>query len=175
MEDITTTMIAERAGVTRTSLYHLFESKIDVFDALTERYYGRLREEIIAFFDPNQRQDYHNAWVGVSGVYKSFFERTPAAAILLLGDKGAKQVIFADRNSEERLASDISQLMTRHTNVTEFTDGQPPAPDLFQFILKMMTSLLSAGIRSEGKITERVETVVNRTTIAYMDSSFKGG
>lgn len=173
IEDITLTLIAERAKVTRTSMYHFFPSKIDVLDALSERYYAILRTKVILFFDPRKREEYHQAWVGVSGVYKQFFDETPAAAILLLGRKGAKQAIFGDHESEEQLATDISQLMTRHTNLVELTKGEPPEPDFFQFVLSLMTSLFSAGVRKEGVISEKTEEEVRKATIAYMNVSIK--
>lgn len=173
LEDITTKMIADRAGVTRTSMYHFFPSKIDVFDALTERYYTQLQEEIVAFFDPNSRQEYHRAWIGVSAVYKQFFQKTPAAAVLLLGRKGAKQAIFGDSVSEEKLANNISALMAQHTNLPDVMKGDPPAPDFFQFILRLMTSLFSAGVRKEGLISPKIEQEVRTATIAYIDASLR--
>lgn len=173
IEEITTTMIAERAGVTRTSMYHFFPSKIDVFDALSERYYAQLREHVISFFDPRKQEEYHQAWIGVSSVYKEFFEKTPTAAVLLLGRKGAKQAIFGDNESEEKLASDISHLMARHTNLSELTHGHPPEPDFFQFVLRFMTSLFSAGVRKEGVISKKTEEEVRKATIAYMDANLK--
>ncbi|MEM8936097.1 MAG: TetR/AcrR family transcriptional regulator [Pseudomonadota bacterium] len=171
LEDITSKMIAERAGVTRTSMYHFFPSKIDVMDALSERYHNQLRQRIFSFFDPQKREDYHRAWIGVSDVYKQFFEESPAAAVLLLGANGAKQVLFGDEASEERLANDLEQLMTRHTNLWELSKGPPPEPDFFQFVLRMMTSLFSAGIRKEGKISKTTEDAVKKATIAYLDST----
>lgn len=173
LDDLTTTMIAERAGVTRTSMYHFFPSKIDVLDALTERYHNQLRQKIFSFFDPREREDYQQAWIGVSSVYKDFFDETPAAAILLLGSKGAKQAIFGDEQSEEQLASDIGQLMAQRTNLSELTRGQPPEPDFFQFVLRLMTSLFSAGVRKEGVISTKTEEEVRKATIAYMNASFK--
>lgn len=173
LEDITTKMIADRAGVTRTSMYHFFPSKIDVFDALTERYYTQLQEEIVAFFDPNSRQEYHRAWIGVSAVYKQFFQKTPAAAVLLLGRKGAKQAIFGDSVSEEKLANNISALMAQHTNLPDVMKGDPPAPDFFQFILRLMRSLFSAGVRKEGLISPKIEQEVRTATIAYIDASLR--
>ena len=171
IEDVTTKMIAERAGVTRTSMYHFFPSKIDVMDALSERYHDQLRQRIYLFFNPEKREDYHRAWIGVSDVYKQFFEESPAAAVLLLGANGAKQALFGDEASEERLANDVGQLMTRHTNLWDLAKGPPPEPDFFQFVLRMMTSLFSAGIRKEGKISEKTEKAVQKATIAYLDSA----
>ncbi len=173
VEAITSTMIAERADVTRTSMYHFFPSKIDVLDALADRYYAQLRERVVSFFDPRKQEDYRQAWIGVSGVYKEFFEQTPAAAILLLGRKGAKQALFGGHESEEQLASDIGQLMTLHTNLPELTQGKPPAPDFFEFVLSLMTSLFSAGVRKEGLISQKTENEVRKATIAYLDASFK--
>lgn len=170
IEEITTTIIAERAGVTRTSMYHFFPSKLDVFDALTERYHTTLRQKLLSFFDPRTNEEYHHAWAGVSGVYKDFFEKTPSAAILILGRKGAKQAIFGNDESEERLAEDIGNLMARHTNFTEIAKGNPPEPDFFQFVLRIMTSLFSAGVRKDGRISERTEEEARRATIAYIDA-----
>ncbi|WP_411818358.1 TetR/AcrR family transcriptional regulator [Hyphococcus sp. DH-69] len=170
IEEITTTIIAERAGVTRTSMYHFFPSKLDVFDALTEKYHATLRQKLLNFFDPRTNEEYHQAWAGVAGVYKDFFEKTPSAAILLLGRKGAKQAIFGNDESEERLAEDISNLMARHTNFTEIAKRNPPEPDFFQFVLRIMTSLFSAGVRKDGRISERTEEEARRATIAYIDA-----
>ncbi len=175
LEEITLKMIADRANVTRTSIYHFFPSKIEVMDALTERYHEQLRIRVLSFFDPHTREDYHRAWIGVSDIYKQFFDESPAAAVLLLGAKGAKQALFGDTKSEERLATEIGQLMTRRTNIAEISKGPPPEPDFFEFVLRMMTSLFSTGIRKEGKISKKTEEAVKKATIAYLDSAISDG
>ena len=77
LEDITPTLIADRANVTRTSLYHFFPSKFDIYNELARRYYQDIEEKVVEFFDPYSNKDYKEAWSGLAGVYRDYFNRKP--------------------------------------------------------------------------------------------------
>ena len=119
--------------------------------------------------------EYGKAWRGIATVYREFFDENPPASILLLGKKGSRQAIFAREQTGLELATEIHSLMTQHTNFTEKVLGEPPAPDLFQFVLDLMTSLFSSSVRREGEISQETEEKVERATIAYLQSVRRPG
>ena len=156
-------------------MYHFFPSKMDVFDALADKYYEQLRARILNAFNPTASTEYGKAWRGIATIYREFFEENPSASVLLLGRKGSRQAIFAQEQTELELATEIHSLMTQHTNFMEKVSGEPPAPDLFQFVLDLMTSLFSSSVRREGKISQETEENVQRATIAYLQSVSRSG
>ena len=97
LDDITSTMIAKRAGVTRTSVYHFFPSKFDIFDALSARYRDELRSQVLNFFDPDKHTDYRVAWDGVSGVFSRFLTGIPLQASCFWDAKRAAKFVIRKR------------------------------------------------------------------------------
>lgn len=178
LEDITPTIIADRAGVTRTSLYHFFPSKFDVYNELAKRYYVEIEQHVVEFFDPCADTDYREAWSGLAGVYRSYFNRNPAAAILLLGHKDAKQTILIDNLSHADLVSNIGNLMTTKTSLKDrladdIANPDKGGSDIFEVVFNMMTSLFSLGMRKEGKISKDTQSTAEKASIAFLDSSLK--
>ena len=51
-EELTLTQIANAAGLKRTLVYHSFPSKNDIFEAIASRYYDKLKQRCIDYFDP---------------------------------------------------------------------------------------------------------------------------
>ncbi len=173
LEDITPTMIAKQAEITRTSLYHFFPSKYDIFDALATRYRTELEDEVIKFFDPNQRTDYRVAWTGVARVFSDFFNKKPAAAILLLGRKANRQIRYADGSGSHLFAKVLSRLMTQHTDLNRFPLQEPDTRDIFQIVLELLTATFSLGMRKEGKISVVTREQAKEATLAYINSCLK--
>lgn len=173
LEDITPTMIAKQAEITRTSLYHFFPSKYDIFDALATRYRTELEDEVIKFFDPNQRTDYRVAWTGVARVFSDFFNKKPAAAILLLGRKANRQIRYADGSGSHLFAKVLSRLMTQHTDLNRFPLQEPDTRDIFQIVLELLTATFSLGMRREGKISVVTREQAKEATLAYINSCLK--
>lgn len=172
-EQITATMICDRAGVTRTSMYHFFPSKVEVYDALAARYYDELRARILESFNPSAESDYHLAWHGVASVYRSYFESNPAAMVLLLGKKGERQAIYPSEQTGEELARQVHELMTSRTNLGQRMQGPPPEPDFFQYVLDLLASLFSSSVRREGKISKSAADIAQQATMALLQSASK--
>lgn len=178
LDDITPTVIAERAGVTRTSLYHFFPSKFDIFNELAKRYYHEIEQLVVEYFDPCHDTDYREAWSGLSGVYRKYFNRNPAAAILLLGHKDAKQTFVIDEHSQLELATNIGNLMAKKTTLRQRLKDDIANPDqggsdIFEVVINMMTSLFSLGMRKEGKISENTQNKAEKASLAYLDSTLE--
>lgn len=170
LDDITSTMIAKRAGVTRTSLYHFFPSKFDIFDALSSQYREELRQKVIKYFDPDEHTDYRVAWDGVSGVFSRFFNRNPTASILLLGRKASRQIRYTDEAGTTTFAKELSRLMKEHTDLQAYAADFDRSGDLFQIVLELMTATFAFGVRREGRISKKTREEAKAATLAYIDS-----
>ena len=170
LDDITSTLIAKRAGVTRTSLYHFFPPKFDIFDALSARYREELRKKVIKYFDPDEHTDYRVAWDGVSGVFSQFFNRNPTASILLLGRKASRQIRYTDEAGTTTFARELSRLMKEHTDLAAYAADFDRSGDLFQIVLELMTATFALGVRREGRISKKTREEAKAATLAYIDS-----
>ena len=170
IDDITTTMIAKRADVTRTSLYHFFPSKYDIYDALSEKYRTELKEEVIRFFDPDQQSDYRVAWDGIAGVFTRFFNRNPTAAILLLGRKASRQIRYTDEASSKGFARELGKLMREHTDLQMHAADTDVSGDLFQIVLELLTATFAYGMRREGRISKKTREEAKAATLAYINT-----
>ena len=173
LEDITPTEIAKRAGLTRTSLYHFFPSKYEIFDALATQYYEELQQRVLTFFDPDERKNYRLAWAGISGIYADYFNKQPAAAILLLGRKDAKQFSFTDTQSNSLVADDLRRLMKDYTDLPEHAGSSVPGVDIFQIIVELMTATFSFGMRKEGRISKKISEEAKNAALAYIDTRIR--
>ncbi|MEM8814304.1 MAG: TetR/AcrR family transcriptional regulator [Pseudomonadota bacterium] len=170
LDDITSTMIAKRADVTRTSLYHFFPSKFDIFDALSSQYREELRKKVINYFDPDKHSDYRVAWDGISGVFSRFFNRNPTASILLLGRKASRQIRYTDEAGASTFATELSRLMKEHTDLQAYAAELDKSGDLFQIVLELMTATFAYGVRREGRISKKTREEAKTATLAYINS-----
>ncbi len=170
LDDITSTMIAKRANVTRTSLYHFFPSKYDIFDALSAQYREELREKVNSYFDPDKHTDYRVAWDGISGVFSRFFNRNPTASILLLGRKSSRQIRYTDEAGASTFATELSRLMKEHTDLQAYAAEFDKSGDLFQIVLELMTATFAYGVRREGRISKKTREEAKAATLAYINS-----
>ena len=173
LDEITSTMIAKRAGITRTSLYHFFPSKFDIFDSLSSRYRDELREEVIRFFDPDRHTDYRVAWDGISGVFSRFFNRNPTASLLLLGRQASRQIRYTEEAGSSSFARELGRLMKEHTDLRAYAGDFDKSGDLFQIVLELLTATFAFGVRREGRITRKTRREAKAATLAYIDSCLR--
>lgn len=170
IDDITSTMIAKRANVTRTSLYHFFPSKFDIYEALSKKYRTELKQQVIKFFDPEQQSDYREAWDGISGVFSRFFNRNPTAAILLLGRKASRQIRYTDEAGSKGFAKELGKLMREHTDLQMYAADTDVSGDIFQIVLELLTATFAYGMRREGRISKKTREEAKAATLAYINT-----
>jgi AcrR family transcriptional regulator len=173
IDEITSTMIANRAKITRTSLYHFFPSKYDIFDALSTRYREQLHKEVIRYFDPAHDTNYRVAWDGISGVFSRFFNKNPTASILLLGRKASRQIRYTEEGASSELARELSNLMREHTDLKSIAADLDSSDDLFQIVLELLTATFAYGVRREGRITRKTREEAKTATLAYIDTCLR--
>lgn len=169
-DNISTTLICKEAGITRTSMYHFFPSKIDVFNLLSERYYAEINHLIMQNLVSEGDKNYKPAWNAVTEIYSDFFNEKPAAATLLLGGKGANQLIMTSSDQEDNLALTISKYFNPQSN-TGLQTATELNVDIFASVLKMMRFIFSLKFRKEGHLDNSATHEAEKAAIAYMTLS----
>ncbi|NUR32070.1 MAG: TetR/AcrR family transcriptional regulator [Catenulispora sp.] len=118
-EGLTTTLLAERAGVAIGSVYQFFPDKRAIVQALTlrnvEAYLARLAERIPA----GELTDW---WDGVDAGIEEYIElhRTvPGFRTLHFGDVVDVHLIDADRDNNEVIADHLAELLVRYHAVPD--------------------------------------------------------
>jgi AcrR family transcriptional regulator len=118
-EGLTTTLLAERAGVAIGSVYQFFPDKRAVVQALTlrnvEAYLARLAERIPA----GELLDW---WDGVDAAIEEYIElhRTvPGFRTLHFGDVVDVHLIDADRDNNQVIADHLADLLIRYHSVID--------------------------------------------------------
>lgn len=118
-EGLTTTLLAERAGVAIGSVYQFFPDKRAIVQALTlrnvEAYLERLAERIPA----GELADW---WDGVDAAIEEYIElhRTvPGFRTLHFGDVVDVHLIDAERDNNEVIADHLAELLVRYHNVAD--------------------------------------------------------
>ena len=173
LEEITPTQIARRADITRTSLYHFFPSKFDIFDVLASKYYAEIQERVIEYFTPSERKDYREAWSGISCVYSRYFNDHPAAAILLLGRKDDKRIAYTDTRSHSEFAGDLSRLMEQYTDMPVQCIRKTAGADVFHIVVELFVATFSFGMRKDGRISKRIEEEAGKVSLSYIDARLR--
>ncbi|WP_211240691.1 TetR/AcrR family transcriptional regulator [Hamadaea tsunoensis] len=118
-EGLTTTLLAERAGVAIGSVYQFFPDKRAIVQALTlrnvEAYLARLAERIPA----GELTDW---WDGVDAGIEEYIElhrRVPGFRTLHFGDVVDVHLIDAERDNNEVIADHLADLLVRYHSVTD--------------------------------------------------------
>lgn len=118
-EGLTTTLLAERAGVAIGSVYQFFPDKRAVVQALTlrnvEAYLARLAERIPA----GELLDW---WDGVDAAIEEYIElhRTvPGFRTLHFGDVVDVHLIDAERDNNQVIADHLAELLIRYHSVVD--------------------------------------------------------
>jgi len=118
-EGLTTTLLAERAGVAIGSVYQFFPDKRAIVQALTlrnvEAYLARLAERIPA----GELDDW---WDGVDAAieeYITLHRTVPGFRTLHFGDVVDVHLIDAERDNNEVIADHLAELLVRYHSVPD--------------------------------------------------------
>ncbi|HEY0697369.1 MAG TPA: TetR/AcrR family transcriptional regulator, partial [Micromonospora sp.] len=118
-EGLTTTLLAERAGVAIGSVYQFFPDKRAIVQALTlrnmEAYLERLGERFT-------RGDLANWWDGVDAAideYITMHRQVPGFRTLHFGDVVDVHLLDADRDNNGVIAEQLAQVLVERFGMTE--------------------------------------------------------
>ncbi|HEX5541053.1 MAG TPA: TetR family transcriptional regulator [Micromonospora sp.] len=118
-EGLTTTLLAERAGVAIGSVYQFFPDKRAIVQALTQRnmdaYLGRLAERL-------DSGDFTHWWDGVDAAideYIAMHRSTPGFRTLHFGDVVDPHLLDADRDNNSVIAEQLVQVLIQQFDISD--------------------------------------------------------
>jgi AcrR family transcriptional regulator len=118
-EGLTTTLLAERAGVAIGSVYQFFPDKRAIVQALTlrnvETYLERLAERIPA----GELADWWNGVDAAIDEYISLHRAVPGFRTLHFGDVVDVHLIDAERDNNEVIADHLAELLVQYHDVAD--------------------------------------------------------
>jgi AcrR family transcriptional regulator len=110
-DGVTTTLIAERAGVAVGSLYQFFPDKRAVVQALTQRNLDHFTATVVDRFSNTQFEHWWHAVDAVIDVYVSMHREVPAFAKLHFGDVVDMRLLDDRRDNNAVIAERLSGLI----------------------------------------------------------------
>ncbi|MCP3799539.1 TetR family transcriptional regulator [Allokutzneria sp. A3M-2-11 16] len=126
-DGVTTTLIAERAGVAVGSLYQFFPDKRAVVQALTLRNLDRFMNEVGQRFAEQQLNDWWQVVDSVFDIYVSMHRDLPAFRKVHFGDVIDPHLMDEQRDSNTVIAERLSTLITERFGFPESQVATPMA------------------------------------------------
>ena len=122
-EALTTTLVADRAGVAIGSLYQFFPDKRAIVQALATRNLAAYLTRLQARLGSGAITDWPQAVEAVVDEFIDMHRTTPGFRTLRFGDVVDRHLLDEDRDNDTVLAEELGLLMTRYF-------GMPDSPEL---------------------------------------------
>lgn len=116
-DGVTTTLIAERAGVAVGSLYQFFPDKRAVVQALTKRNLDYFTAEIDRRLDWDHLEHWWHGVDTIIDIYVEMYRRIPGFARVRFGDVIDLRFIDDERDNNTVIADQIAGLIAQKVNV----------------------------------------------------------
>ncbi|MCP2260576.1 transcriptional regulator, TetR family [Streptoalloteichus tenebrarius] len=113
-DGVTTTLIAERAGVAVGSLYQFFPDKRAVVQALTLRNLDRFLATVLARFEEGGFEHWWDAVDSVIDIYIGMHREVPGFGRLHFGDVVDPRLLDERKDNNAVIADRISALLVQH-------------------------------------------------------------
>jgi AcrR family transcriptional regulator len=151
VEAVTTSRIAERAGVSVGSLYQFFPDKTSILDALVLRYSDAFRQLVERVAATGTFNDWREAVAATLDAYFDFYRSEPGFRALWYGYVRA-DLRAADKAANVLLARVTRDLVEQRFGVTPRGDG-----DLaFEIAVELGGAMLDLAFRRDPRGDERV-------------------
>lgn len=116
-DGVTTTLIAERAGVAVGSLYQFFPDKRAVVQALTQRNLDHFMAEVARRFDEADLPHWAAGADLIFDVYVQMYRRTPGFRRIRFGDVVDLRLIDGERDNNTVIAENIAEFLAARFDV----------------------------------------------------------
>jgi AcrR family transcriptional regulator len=163
-EALTTTLLAERAGVAIGSIYQFFPDKRAVVQALTlrnlEAYLGRLAARF-------QNADFSHWWDGVDAAideYIAMHRDVPGFRTLHFGDVVDVHLLDEDRDNNQVIAGALTSLMRESFGLSAESDIDFP----IAIAVEIADGLIKLGFRHDPSGDPRVLNEAKSLIHAYL-------
>ncbi|MGW5050843.1 TetR family transcriptional regulator [Actinokineospora sp. NPDC004072] len=116
-DGVTTTLIAERAGVAVGSLYQFFPDKRAVVQALTQRNLAHFMAEVARRFDQTPVAHWSLGADIIFDLYVQMYREIPGFRRIRFGDVVDLRLIDAERDNNTVIADDIAEFLAERFDV----------------------------------------------------------
>jgi AcrR family transcriptional regulator len=116
-DGVTTTLIAERAGVAVGSLYQFFPDKRAVVQALTQRNLDYFMSEIARKFDESPPESWVLATDVIFDIYVQMYRETPGFSRIRFGDIVDLRLIDDQRDNNTVIADGMAMFLAKRFSV----------------------------------------------------------
>jgi AcrR family transcriptional regulator len=169
-EALTTTLVAERAGVAIGSLYQFFPDKRAIAAALAMRnldaYVARVQARLEAGPPADWQQTVQDAMNDFIGMHRS----TPGFAALRFGDVVDRHLLDAQRDNDEVIAGQLSGLMVRYYRMP---DG-PPLRLALLVAVQLADALVTLAFRRDPAGDEEILAEARQVVGEYLAHKLSG-
>ncbi len=117
-DGVTTTLIAERAGVAVGSLYQFFPDKRAVVQALTQRNLDRFMTEIGRRLDETELAHWYDGADLIFDIYVQMYREVPGFARLRFGDVVDLRLIDGDRDNNTVIADGMAMFLAERFGIS---------------------------------------------------------
>jgi len=145
-DELTTSKIAERAGVPIGSLYQYFPDKRAVVQALTMRNLDAFSAEVERIFAGVTPSGWREAVDSVLDVYLRMLDEVPGFGRIRFGDVVDTHLLDADDDNDAVIAAKLSLLFARSYRVPNSEDLQLA----FWMVVEVSDALIKLALRLDG-------------------------
>ncbi len=164
-EETSISEIAKEAGIPRVSLYQFFPSKYVLYTHLSELYLGELRELLISNVTPKvKHKTWQEAIVIIVRAGTEYFNKTPAASILLLGRSTSRAAHLVQKTALNAVSQEIRNIFSSLDRPLIF----PTEPDIAAITIEIGFACWKHGYYRDNYISPATETEANRAVIGYV-------
>jgi AcrR family transcriptional regulator len=111
---LSTTRVAEAAGVAVGSLYQYFPDKEAIAEALAQRYWGEFEERVAAVAESDEREPEEDPAGAVLDALAAGFRARPGFLALWYGGLRSERIRDATRPTRTRIAACVEQVIAVH-------------------------------------------------------------
>lgn len=164
---ITPGLIAQRAAVSRASLYQFFPTKFAVFNEIAREYIVEFCRMIEERFDPGPQRSWRRAvscWVDAA---TEFFHGHPPARALFYGDAGTTEIVTADWEGDRKLAQTLRRLIVEKCRIARTPDPELGI-DVFLVAVEIADAIFAITLHEHRQVSDAVRAEIKDAQTSYL-------
>ncbi|HMJ12007.1 MAG TPA: TetR/AcrR family transcriptional regulator [Polyangiaceae bacterium] len=155
--------LATRLGYSRAAIYNFFPAPSAIFNELTQRYLLELEAQLFRNAPEPLKLSWQDGAHAFATLAAKFYNRNPAACILILGGSTSNESTVAQALLLQRLGSLVEQRFVQRGIVLP---SSPPNVALLS--VEIGTACLRASFFLHGKVTPEYQREAGKAMIAYL-------
>ncbi|WP_410210006.1 TetR/AcrR family transcriptional regulator [Aquirhabdus sp.] len=163
-EETSISEIAKEAGIPRVSLYQFFPSKYVLYTHLSKLYLGELRTLLIQLTPAIRHKSWQEVIVAMIHEATVFYNKTPAASILLLGRSTSRAAHLVQKSALNAVGQEIHNTFASLDRPLYL----PTKPDVAELAIDIGFACMKHGYYRDNYISPTTETEAARAVIGYV-------